>query len=190
MSNITEIANSKEFAAIGRVLKGKLKGIINLELVPEEVTEGETVPNVKSRLVFDKKDEQWAARLRSKRHVVTVAGEQSKKIHTYMVGYGGRYKYPDNTNRSMPFAIRMLVIGYYQNDTGDEEDNAEEAFEFELAQLAYAFLNTPKLNYPGFVKDVVDFRERRELTRIGEVQVIESIAELIIQLHVVPKRNQ
>lgn len=191
MPTAQEITSSVEFAQMCEDVKQAIFEIVVLELVPVlPAVVGERVPKVVPMLLFDKDDNIWAGMLRSNRHKVTVASKQVEKIHCYMVGYGGIANYANNTNRTMPFAQRFVVISYYQDDAGTAESNAEKAHGFEMARLAYALNNTPNLNMPGVVVRTVEYRERREMTRIGDNQVREGVIEFFVELQPVPKMYQ
>lgn len=186
-----EIQTSTEFSTLIETVKQAVVDVAKAELVPPlPATEGERVPMIKNRLIYDKNRETWAAKLRSDRHTVSIAGNPEKKIHCYMISYGGIADYADRTVGMMPFALLFRVVGYYQDDVGVDGDNAEESMAFELGKLAYSYQNTPKLNLPGVVKRVTGYRERRDPAKIGEVQVIESVIEFFVELQTVPKRNQ
>lgn len=191
MPTAQQVQSSTEFAALIESVKQALVTITKTELGLDAAQAPEDrLPKVVDRLIFDLNSGKWANALKSNRHVVVVAGQELKKIHCYMVGYGGIATYPNNTNRAMPFSVRFIVVAYYQDDVGTDEANAEAAQGEELAKLAYAYNNTPNLTLPGTVVRVTDYRERREPTKIGDVQAREAIIEFLVELQPVPKMYQ
>jgi hypothetical protein len=171
-----------ELADYFETVRARIVSLIATELVPEEATEGERIPKIIDDLIVERNRDQWAARLRSNRHIEVTSGVEQKMVHAFMVGDGGLETYPDNTIRSVSYKLRCTVDSYYQDSPGSDGDSPAKRHAREIARVAHVLLTTRPFGVTG-VKKVVGFRERRGLAMLGNVQVRESLGEMFIELN-------
>lgn len=177
----------EEFADVCEYIKEGVLEVLNAALIPAGASvEGEKLPVIKNRLIVDRAPGKWAAKLQSDRHLEGAGDGQVKKVHAFMVGYGGLDNYEDRTVGHIPFRLRFTIDSYYEDEVGTDADNPEKRHAREVAKVAFALYKSRTLNRPQVVKRVVGFRERRGLARMGETVVRESLGEVYIEIKPVP----
>lgn len=191
---------SEEFATLVESVKTKLADLIETELVPENETLGEKVPQVLRRLLVRRDGREWVAKLQSGRHleveVIDGINTPVEKVHTFMIGHGGIDEYnPQNKdNRSNFWRLRFTIDSYYQDAVETDTDNPEKRHAAEVSRIAHLLKESRlkgdfRVPFPGVGNEgsnaiyrVEGFRERRGLARMGDVLVRESLAEVFVLL--------
>jgi hypothetical protein len=181
-------ANTPEkFAEIPEIVKAGILECLNGELVPLTVTPGEKIPAVKNRRIVDLDTGTWATRLKSDRHLEGTGDNTTRKVHCYLVGFGGIVAATDdNTVGGKSFQLRFLIDSYYEDEIGTDLDNPEKRHGEEISRITHVLWMSRTLKRPKFVKKIVDWSERRGFAKMGNNIMRESLAELIVDLHAVP----
>lgn len=175
-----------QFADVCEDAKEGVLEIVNATLVPAITVSGEKVPIVKDRIVSDRDSHSWAAKLQSLRHLEGTGDNEVRKVHAFVVDFGGLDTYQDMTVRHVPYRLRFTIDSYYEDETGITNDNPSIWHSREIAKLAQALYLSRTANRPATVKRVTGFTERRGLARIGETVVRESLAEVYLEIKPVP----
>lgn len=175
----------EEFAAYVETIKDRVAALISGELVPSSSEVGEKVPAVHKRLIIDRNNEAWAARLRSDRHIETVSvdgvDQQEPVVHAFMVGYGGIETRPSSVVRTVAYNLRFTIDSYYQDVPGTDADNAEKNHGSEIFRATHVLMTTRPFGVAGVAR-ATEFRERRGLAKMGDTLVRESLGELWLEL--------
>src|SRR5919206_2061816 len=128
-----------EFVALTNSIKARIVELIEKELIPGGAPQqGDRLPVVKKRIIVDRLPDNWAAKLKSPRHVV--GGEP--KVHAIMVGFGGIEDYADRTTRSVAWRLRFLMRHYLYDFIGNDQDNAELLQAAEVFAVAHRLMTT------------------------------------------------
>lgn len=183
-----DVTNPEEFAELCEEVKEGILEVLNATLIPAgPPVVGEKLPAIKNRRIIDRVPATFASKLSSDRHLEGVGTDAVKKVHIFMVGYGGiDTDVPSPTVQRKNFQLRFLIDSYYEDDIGMDEDNAEKRHAAEVHKVAYALFASRTLNRPGIVQRVIGFSERRQFSAMGENIVRESLGEVLVLLKGVP----
>lgn len=179
-----DVNTPEQFAEMCEIIKEGILECLNQELVPETVVPGEKIPKVKNRRVIDLIPDTWAGKLKSDRHLAEDG--KTKKVHTYMVDFGGITSVnDDNTVGGKSFQLRFMIDSYYEDEIGTDADNPGKRHSEEVHRIVHKLWMSRTLKRPKFVKKIVDLSERRGFARMGQTLTRESLGELIVDLHAV-----
>jgi len=183
-----DVDSPEDFAALIREVKDGIMEVVTAVLIPAGPPQlGEKLPAIKNRRVLDQVPAKYASKVESDRHIVGTGANATKKIHMFMVGYGGLDTgFPSPTVGRKNFRLRFLIDSYYEDDIGTDTDNAEERHSEEFSKVAYALFASKVLNRPSVVEMVMDIQERRGFVRFGERMARESLCELFVKVKAVP----
>jgi hypothetical protein len=168
--------------------------VLNAELVPAlPAVSGEKIPVVKNRRIIDLAPEDFASKLRSKRHVEGTSTNTIEKVHAFTVGYAGidediqsETGHRQTTVGCKQYQVRFFIDSFYEDEVGTDTDNPEKRHAAEIARIAYALSTSRTLRRPGVVQRIGGFRERRGFVRMGEAVIRQSQVEISIILEPVP----
>lgn len=183
-----DVDSPDKFADIGEEVKEGILEVLNATLIPAGApVPGEKLPAIKNRRIMDNVPKTYGPKLESDRHKEGAAPNEVKKVHIFMVGYGGVDTLTESpTVGRKNFRMRFLIDSYYEDDIGTDADNAEKRHARELMKVAYALFASKVLNRPSIVERIIDFEERRGFVRVGERMTRESLGELFVRLKAVP----
>lgn len=167
----------EELVTLTENINDRLYQLISDKLVPVTVTPGEKVPKIFDRLVVDSDHKAWANMLRSDRHLEN----KEEQVHAFMVYPKGLRDYPDRTVRAMPWQIDYGIDSFYQDFPGMTHDNPGFRHNKEITTIAATLWSARPFGVTG-VKKIIQFREVRVLTRMGDVMVRQSMGLVSIQL--------
>lgn len=167
----------EELVTLTEDVNDRLYELISEKLVPSVVTPGEKVPKIFDRLIVDSDHRAWANMLKSDRHIEN----QEEQVHAFMVYPKGLRDYPDRTVRAMPWQIDYAIDSFYQDYPGLTHDNPGFRHNKEITLVAATLWSARPFGVVG-VKKLVQFREIRVLTRMGDVMVRQSMGLVSIQL--------
>lgn len=185
----------QEFVAWVESIKDRLHAMVTNRLVPAVITPNERVPLILKRNTVDRNPSVWAARLRSPRHVVTVAGEAQEMVHAFMIGYGGIATLASDAGRtgttvgSRSYRLRFTIDSYYQEIPGTDDDNSELWHNQEILFVVDKLVNERPFGVPG-VGMVERWSESRGLTQFGDTPARESLGECYLDTDPIDIRYQ